>query len=199
MEQKQFDVTANIEIVIPHPDGDKTVVVRWPTDQEWIDYSTSQEIVFSPAGRGETHTEVEGGATAAADLVALIRQNETIVDGAEAERIVDQLRRTRIDEIARTGSQVEIRMRVPGADTVHVIRIPSQAQVQAYRRKAMRLVQGRRSRQILRTNWAADADLYDALLFSVTGYASEVPVVHKVVVVTEVLAELAGSTDDPEF
>lgn len=193
-----FDTKQAIEVSVMHPDGDKTVIVRWPTDEEWIAASKSKKIVFSAAGRGETRTEVEGHEDAAASLLEKIRQSGDELDAAEALYVVERITQTRIDDAIRDGAHIVIAMRVPGADTRHTFRVPSIGELRNYRRNASNLLSAKRGKQIIRVNLQADADLYDKLIVSSEGYVNQVPIAHKNSAIAEMLTAL-DEANSPEL
>jgi hypothetical protein len=75
--------------------------------------------------------------------------------------------------------------------------MPSQKEILDYRRAAVSVVDGRR-RQEIRINLRAAGDLYDKLKTGVDGYVSEVPIIHKSAVVSELLATFRSEEDDED-
>jgi hypothetical protein len=94
---------------------------------------------------------------------------------------------------------------VPGCETVHFLRMPSQKQVNSYRKAAVRVIDGRHGRQELKVSLSPSAELYDALMAQppteeATGaqaYAGDhIPIIHKAAVVAELLQALRAEEED---
>ena len=56
-----FDATRPISINLRTPEGVKTVRVRFPTDEEWIDRQRRRKIIVKQLGRGVSETIVANG------------------------------------------------------------------------------------------------------------------------------------------
>jgi len=194
-----FDTNRELELTIPSPDGGKTVAVRFPTDDQWIERMRKLRTVVRTIGRGKTSTEIENSEEVDSDLVNAVRINADgpALDGAEASAVIDRISRADADEAEREGSEYRIRLRVPGAVTLHRLRMPSQKEILDYRRSAVSVLDGRR-RQEIRINLRAAGDLYDKLKTGLEGYAGDVPIVHKSAVVSELLATLRNEEDDED-
>lgn len=186
-----FDAARTIEVRIAHPDGDKRVTVRWPTDEEWCEYSHRRQVLIRQLTPSETETEVAGAEEAAAELLARIRQDDgPEVDKYEAAWVVDRLSRARLTDIRREDGAIAVEMEVLGAVVKHWMRVPTMAEIAGYRRSFARLIERRGGRQVLRVNLRAAGELYDKIVQRSEGYGSSVPVIHKATAVSELLAFL---------
>ena len=72
MEQNEvvFDASRPIAINLRTPGGVKTVRVRFPTDDEWIERQRRRKVVIKQLGRGISETIVGNGEDVDAALVA---------------------------------------------------------------------------------------------------------------------------------
>jgi len=191
-----FDVKAEIELTLPSPDGDKTVLVRFPTDEEWIERQKSRRTIIRQLGRGMTETDVRGGEEADAALLASIRVGEgPELDPYEAARVIDRIGQADVEDVRREANSYRVALRVPGGETVHLLKMPTQRQIMEYRRSFVRLVDLPYGHQELRINMAAAGALYDELAEAAEGYAGAVPIVHKVPVLQAVIQELEMEID----
>lgn len=192
-----FDTKREIEVSVLHPAGKKTCRVRWPSDEEWIEHSARRRVVVSQLSREESVTDILDGERAAAELLAKIRLDKDgpELDEFEAAYVIDRLSRAQVQECERADGGVAVSLKVPGSATTHVLRIPSLAEVVAYRRSFSRIVENRRGKQLLKINLRAAGEFYDKLIQSKDGYAGDVPVIHKAAVVTELLVYLESEQE----
>jgi len=192
-----FDTKREIEISVLHPAGKKTCRVRWPSDEEWIEHSARRRVVVSQLSREESVTDIIDGERAAAELLSKIRLDKdgSELDEYEASYVIERLSRAQVDDCARADGGVGVTLKVPGVVTKHVLRVPSLAEVVNYRRGFSRLVENRRGKQLLKINLRTAGEFYDKLVQSKDGYASEVPVIHKAAVVTELLVCLESEQE----
>lgn len=179
-----FDATRPITINLRTPEGLKVVRVRFPSDDEWIERQRRRKAFIKQLGRGVSETTVANGEDVDAALVAKIRTEETPeIDPFEAMKVIEQLAQADVDDVAPEGDSFRITLRVLGATTAHVLKMPSQKDVVDHRRAFARILDLPYGRQELRINIAPVEDLYKKLLVSTEGYAGEVPIVHQAVAV----------------
>ncbi len=192
-----FDTKREIEISVLHPSGKKACRVRWPSDEEWIEHSSRRRVVVSQLSREESVTDIVDGERAAAELLAKIRLDNDgpELDEFEAAYVIDRLSRAQVQECERADGGVAVSLKVPGSATTHVLRVPSLAEVVAYRRSFSRIVENRRGKQLLKINLRAAGEFYDKLIQSKDGYVGDVPVIHKAAVVTELLVYLESEQE----
>jgi hypothetical protein len=196
-DQKLFDAGREISIRIPGPSGMKTAVVRFPTDQEWADRAAAQKLVIRQLGRDQTTTEPIGAEAKDLDLFQAIRidQDGAVFDQYEASLVISRISRSEAGEPIMDGATYRIPLTVPGAQTEHVLRVPTVAQVAQYRRASATAVTTRRGMSEIRTRLQPAGDLYDDLFVSVSGYAGAVPLIHKSAVLSELLREIDSLID----
>jgi hypothetical protein len=192
-----FDTKREIEVSVLHPSGKKVCRVRWPSDEEWIEHSARRRVVVSQLSREESVTDIVDGERAAAELLSKIRLDKDgpELDEYEAAYVIDRLSRAQVEDCTRADGGVAVALKAPGAVTRHVLRVPSLAEVVGYRRSFSRIVENRRGKQLLKINLRAAGEFYDKLVQSKDGYTSEVPVIHKAAVVTELLVYLESEQE----
>lgn len=187
--------------VVPTIDG-KRCVVRFPTDQEWCDRARRQKLIRRDLGRGKSQFDPGRAKAIDADLFARIRQD---ADGPEfdehdAAYVIDRLDRATVQNLERAGNEYTVALKVPGAVTVHVLRIPSQKQVDEYGdASAPPPIHGERTTE-LRVFLEPAGPLYDAVLARNDGYSGAVPIIHKLAAVSAMLRDISSrmEEDDPE-
>lgn len=186
-----FDASQPIQVKVRTADGIKTLRVRFPTDEEWVERQRRRKLVIKHLGRGVTETVVSGGEEADAELLARIREGEgPEVDPYEASRIIEQLAQADVDEVAHEGDTFRVVLRVLGGTTAHLLRMPSAKDVIEYRRRFARVLDLPYGKQELRVNLEAAGELYRKLAVSTEGYAGTVPIVHQAVAVKAAIDEL---------
>ena len=203
MEQTKavFDAARPITLKLRTPEGVKTIGVRFPTDDEWIERQRRRKVLIKQLGRGVSETVVSGGEDADAALLAKIRQGEgPDVDPFEASRVIDQLGQCDVDDVVQEGDAFRVTLRVIGGTVEHVLRMPSAKDVFDYRRAFARVLDLPYNRQELTVNLAAGGALYKKLVTSTDGYTGEPPIIHQAVAVRATIDALEASfqeTGDP--
>lgn len=196
-----FDVARPITLKLRTPEGVKTIGVRFPTDEEWIERQRRRKVLIKQLGRGVSETVVSGGEDADAALLSKIRQGEGAdVDPFEASRVIDQLGQCDVDDVVQEGDAFRVTLRVIGGTVEHVLRMPSAKDVFDYRRAFARVLDLPYNRQELTVNLAAGGALHKKLLISTDGYAGEPPIIHQAVAVRATIDALEASfreTGDP--
>jgi len=194
-----FDAKQSITVNLRTPEGLKSVRVRFPSDEEWIERQKKRKVIVKQLGRGISETTVPDSAEADAALLAKIREQEENppeVDAFEASRIIEQLSQADVDDVVPVGDGFRVTMRVLGGTVSHVLRMPSAKDVFEYRRGFARVLDLPYNRQELIINLAPAAALYKKLAESTEGYAGEVPVIHQVVAVKAAIDALEGIFED---
>ena len=138
-----FDAKQTIAINLRTPEGLKTVRLRFPTDEEWIERQKKRKVIVKQLGRGVSETTIPDSAEADAALLAKIRvpeENAPDVDAFEASRIIEQLSQAEVDEVVQEGDAFRVTMRVLGGTVSHVLRMPSAKDVFEYRRGFARVL-----------------------------------------------------------
>lgn len=205
MEQTQsvFDAARPVALNLRTPAGVKTVRVRFPTDEEWIERQRRRKVIVKQLGRGISETTIPNSEDADAVLLAKIRVAEPDapeVDAFEASRVIEQLGQAEVDDVVQVGDGFEVTLRVLGGTVSHSLRMPSAKDVFEYRRGFARVLDLPYNRQELIINLAPAGALYKRLVQGAEGYAGEVPVIHQAVAVKAAIDALDASfqeTVDP--
>ncbi len=197
-----FDGTRPIALQLRAPGGVKTVRVRFPNDEEWLDRQRKRKVIVKQLGRGISETSIPNYEDADAALLAKIRvaeENAPEVDAFEASRVIEQLSHSDVD-VVQEGDVFRVTLRVLGGTVTHVLRMPSAKDVFEYRRGFARVLDLPYNRQELIINLAPAGALYRRLLQATEGYAGEAPIIHQAVAVKAAIDALDATfqeTGDP--
>jgi len=179
-----FDASRPVAINLRTPNGVKTVRVRFPSDDEWSERQRRRKVLIKQLGRGVSETIVANGEDVDAALVAKIRTEETPeIDAFEAMKVVEQLSQADVDDVVPAGDSFRVTLRVLGATTVHLLKMPSAKDVFDYRRGFARVLDLPYNRQELTINLGPASALYKRLAQASEGYAGDVPLIHQAVAV----------------
>jgi len=179
-----FDASRPIAVNLRAPGGVKTVRVRFPSDDEWIERQRRRKVVIKQLGRGISETIVGNGEDVDAALVAKIRSDPAPeIDAFEAVKVVEQLSTAEVDDVVAEGDSFRVTTRVLGGSTTHVLNMPSAKDVFDYRRGFARVLDLPFGKQELTINIAPAGVLYKKLVLSSLGYAGDVPIIHQAVAV----------------
>lgn len=177
-----FDASRPIAINLRTPGGVKTVRVRFPSDEEWSERQRRRKVVIKQLGRGISETIVANGEDVDAALMAKIRTEQTPeLDPFEAMKVVEQLSLAEVDDVIPAGDSFRVTLRVLGATTVHLLKMPSAKDVFEYRRGFARVLDMPYGKQELTINITPAAELYKKLVTATEGYAGEAPIIHQAV------------------
>ncbi len=195
--QTVFDATWPITLELRTPEGLKSVRVRFPSDEEWIERQRRRKIIIKQLGRGVSETTIPNAEEVDADLLRKIRADEAEeVDAYEASRILEQLSLAEVDDVVPEGAAFRVLLRVPGGTTAHVLRVPSAKDVIEYRRGFARILDLPFNRQELTVNLAAAGALYQKLVQATEGYAGAVPIIHQAVAVKAAIDALDAGFEE---
>jgi hypothetical protein len=184
MENPVFDASRPISINLRTPTGVKTLKVRFPSDDEWTERQRRRKVTIKQLGRGVSETIVANGEDVDSALLEKIREgDEPEVDPFEAVKVIEQLSLAEVDDVVPDADSFRVQLRVLGAVTTHVLKMPSAKDVFEYRRSFARVLDLPYNRQELTINIAAAAALYKKLAVTTEGYAADVPVIHQAVAV----------------
>jgi hypothetical protein len=179
-----FDASRPIAVNLRAPGGMKTIHVRFPSDDEWIERQRRRKVVIKQLGRGISETIVGNGEDVDAALVAKIRSDPAPdIDAFEAVKVVEQLSTTEVDDVVSEGDSFRITTRVLGGSTAHVLHMPSAKDVFDYRRGFARVLDLPFGKQELTINISPAGVLYKKLVVSTEGYAGDVPIIHQAIAV----------------
>ena len=183
-ETPVFDASRPITINLRTPGGVKIVRVRFPSDEEWIERQRRRKVVIKQLGRGVSETTVANGEDVDAALVAKIRTEQTPeIDSFEAMKVVEQLSLAEVDDVVPSGDSFQVVIRILGATTTHLLKMPSAKDGWDYRRGFARVLDMPYGRQELTINIASAAALYKKLATTTEGYVGQVPIIHQAVAV----------------
>lgn len=148
--------------------------------------AASQGAREAVGARGSSETTVANGEDVDAALVALIqdkpRDGDTSeIDPFEAMKVIEQLSLADVDDVVPDGDSLKVTLRVLGATTVHLLKMPSAKDVFEYRRGFARLLDMPFGRQEVTIDIASAAALYKKLVTTTEGYVGEAPIIHQAV------------------
>jgi hypothetical protein len=198
-----FDASRPVMVNLRTPDGVKTIRVRFPTDEEWIDRQRKRKVIVKQLGRGVSETTIPDSQDVDGALLAKIRvgaDEGPVVDPFEASRVIEQLSQAEVDDVASIGEGFRVTLRVLGGTITHELRMPSAKDVFEYRRGFARVLDLPYNRQELVINLAPAATLFKKLIQSSEGYAGDVPIIHQAVAVKAAIDALDAvfqETGDP--
>lgn len=198
-----FDASRPVTVNLRTPDGVKTIRVRFPTDEEWIERQRKRKVIVKQLGRGVSETTIPDSQDVDGALLAKIRVGEDegpVVDPFEASRVIEQLSQAEVDDVASIGDGYRVTLRVLGGTVTHELRMPSAKDVFEYRRGFARVLDLPYNRQELVINLAPAATLFKKLIQSSDGCAGDVPIIHQAVAVKAAIDALDGvfqETSDP--
>ncbi len=198
-----FDSARPIALQLRTPVGVKTVRVRFPKDEEWIERQRKRKVLVKQLGRGVSETTIPNSEDADAALLSKIRiaeEDAPEVDAFEASRVIEQLGHADVDDVVQVGDGFEVTLRVLGGTVTHSLKMPSAKDVFEYRRSFARVLDLPYNRQELIINLAPATSLYKKLVQGAEGYSGEVPVVHQAVAVKAAIDALDAAfheTGDP--
>ena len=189
-----FDATRPVAINLRGPDGVKTVRVRFPTDEEWAERQRRRKVIVKQLGRGISETTTPSGEDIDAAMLAKIRtEEEPQVDAYEAQKVVEQLAICEVDDVVLAGDAYRVSLRVLGATTTVLLKMPSAKDVSEYRHGFARILDMQFSRTQLTINLRAGGDLFKKLVEATEGYAGDVPIIHQAVAVKAAIDALDAS------
>lgn len=189
-----FDAARPVAVQLRGPDGVKTVRVRFPSDDEWAERQRRRKVIVKQLGRGVSETTIPSGEEIDAAMLAKIRTEEApVVDAFEALKVIEQLATCDVDDVVLAGDAFQVTLRVLGATTTHLLKMPSAKDVNQYRRGFARVLDLPFNRQELTINVRAAGDLYKKLIESTEGYAGDAPIIHQAVAVKAAIDALDAS------
>lgn len=194
-----FDATKPITVNLRSPEGMKSIRVRFPSDEEWIERQRKRKVIVKQLGRGVSETTIPDSQDADATLLAKICVAEDAapeVDSFEASRVIEQLSQAEVDDVASIGDGFRVSLRVLGGTVTHELRMPSAKDVFEYRRGFARVLDLPYNRQELIINLAPTAGLFKKLVQASEGYAGDVPIIHQTVAVKAAIDALDAALQD---
>lgn len=197
-----FDMKAEFGLTLQSPEGPKKVVVKYPDDNQVIEWRRKKKIVQKALGRSFeiAPSKPEACDVALLSAIRIDKEDGPQIDEAEAFYIIGQLTDTNVTERPeREGSLYTIRMKVMRKlYTSHSLRIPSVKEQMDYDRMRSSVVFLQYGNQEIRLNYRASGELYDQLRQSTEGYRGDVPVAHKAEAINVLLQEIRAKEEEPE-
>jgi hypothetical protein len=181
-----FDVNQPVKAKVVRPEGDLSITLRFPTDDEWIERSRRRKSRSRNLGNGKMQNIPQGPDPKDADLVKNLIVGEALdFDVHEAKRILDRLSTAAVDgDIVREGANLRIPLKVFSAPTVHVIRIPSERERGEFLQASGVPTVSQGNIDTYGFNLGAAAELYPKLRKEAIGYVGNVSVVHALAILT---------------
>ena len=176
-----FDAKAEIELGMHLQAGQKSVLVRWPTDEEWAARAAKRKIIFRRLGRGmsETVTPEPGEADVALYEKIALNGAPTVTKG-EAYQIAETLCAVTATGVTVDGDRATVTLSVLTGQVSHNLKIPTADQVIQFRRSAFRMFDLPFNTQELRLKAEAGAAMWDACGGKSDDYAGGIiPAIHK--------------------
>lgn len=183
---------------LPNLDRTKRCQVRFPSDAEWCARAKSLKTLGLNLGRQKTRYEVPNAKDVDAKLFKQIRidQDGPEFDQSEAAKVVERLEGARVTDLVIEAGKYRVTMLVPGAETVHVLRIPSsQRAVDEYEMQSGKTDHGPRAKE-LKFYLEPSGPFYDGLVAETEGYNGPVPINHKYAALRAMLTDLEAQAED---
>jgi len=175
-----FDAKAEIELGMRLENGAQSVLVRWPTDQEWAARSKARKILIRRLGRGVSETVPPEPIDADLTLTEKILLNGSgTVTKAEAFSILEALGTCSVTDVEIVGDQATVALNVLTGPVEHRIKVPTAGQVVAFKRSGFRMLDLPYSQQQIQLFIEPAAQLWDACGGTAEGYEGAVPAIHK--------------------
>lgn len=177
-----FDTKAEFELRMRLSSGANSVLVRWPTDEEWQARNHhSRRLRSKRLGRGATQTIPPEATEADLKLYQKIALNGTpTVTEREAFQINETLASCLAVEVQVEGDQATVELSTTmGGNVKHVLRVPTVDQVVATKAAGMRLIDHAFGQMEIRLQTEPGARLWDACGGKSGDYVGDVPAIHK--------------------
>ena len=188
-----FDTTQPLKTKIPIGGKMEVVSLRFPTDQEWLEYHRTRRVIDQNLGRGKSETSVERAADAATTLFQKISDQQ--IPPAAAELVINKL--ARVETVSAVSEDGGYRVAVEffgGQQASHLLRMPSAEHLK--RSDAATRVIGDGKRAEYRIDLSAFAQMYQELVISAEGYSGPVPLFHKQTAVAGAIKAVRDEMED---
>jgi len=180
------------------------LVLRWPTDEEWIARAKARKITIRKLGRGVSETIPPAPSEADAALYRAIAVNGAPeMTPAEAVKLFEMIGVCDVTDVRLDGTGAFVSMMILTGPVEHQLKIPSADQVITFRRSAYKLLDLPFNQQQLTLTPEAGARLYDQCSGKSASYANGIPATHKDAAVRAVIEyvdnNLGPRRDDANF
>lgn len=198
-----FDEKA--EFVMPAPARvGGTVVMRWPTDEEWGIRSRARKFLTRRLGRGKSEMVTPRPGEADRKLFEAIALNGTpSLTPAEASMILEGLGICLVTNVEVEGNEATVTMSVFSGEVKHTFRVPTADEILEYKQAAFKALDLSYGQVQTTFNPDAGARVWDACngKSGPEYYKASIPGPHKAeairVVVEHVEHHMGPATDDP--
>jgi len=176
---------------VRNPLSGEKYILRFPTDEEWIEYS--RRIVFEVDGSGRLDPVSDGSQEAAELARQLVDGNREV---AEAEFVLERLVRCEVVDIQSAGRQMSVHCVLHGGlRGTATFETPNISVVSNYWVNSFASVAAGAKRQ----RWIKidyQAELYDKHIKEVVGWAGRVPACHKAKLISAAIDHAATLISD---
>jgi hypothetical protein len=180
-DEIKFDAGAEIELGLRLESGDRSVVVRFPTDAELAERQRRRPVLIRNQGRGVTEqVPAEPGEPDLALFSKIALNGKPSVTKEEAYQIAEILTSISVLGVEVEGDRAAVTMHVMTGLTVrHSLDVPTAGRVVIFRRAAFKMSTQPYGVQQIRLNAEAGARLWDECHGRTEDYAGAVPAIHK--------------------
>jgi hypothetical protein len=175
-----FDSSSHTEATIRRADGEKRILLRPPTDEEWIARQRRVIIHVIRRGRGITENDIDSMTADAALYNAIKSEDSPDLAPEEAAAVITQMMRCEVNDVKLELDQAWVTMTTAGGSHVaHCLKLPTTLDVTKWRRGMARFIDMPHGRQQVRTNIQPTLELYEKCYIAADGYVNGVPALHK--------------------
>lgn len=172
---------ANFTVTFPGlrtAQGLADVVMRWPTDAEWIARHKGTHLQQRNMGRGVGLNDLNT-VQADAKLYEAIKMNGAPpLTPGEASYLIGHLAKCIVTNVELGATDAEVEMSVAGAEAKHTLRVPFMDEIQAFQRTTKHMSLPNNVMEA-RASLEAGAALWDKCGGRVSGYEGPTPIIHK--------------------
>jgi hypothetical protein len=167
--------------------GQSPVVVRWPTDEEWIPNRRARKIIMQSLGRGTSEQLPVDTGAADLKLYESIKLNGAPpLTPGEATRVIDAIAVCDVIGNELGAAEAEVELQIVTGEARHKLKVPTIDMVKDVQ-KTNRTLNLQYGRFEIRANIENYARLWDKCLIEVEGYEGPVPIIHKDIVIRAVI------------
>lgn len=190
-----FDTTREYKFKIPSPNGIVEALVKFPTDEQWLEYHRSRRVIEKSLGRNQSEVTIVGGEQAAARLFSAVANGSAgKLDSNQVEMVIDRMASVKVDGVEDEGGSYRVALRFFFSSATHVLKMPTAKQMKEAE-AATRVIGGKFGATEIRVNLETFAALYGEMATSSDGYSGPVPILHKHAAVQAVLSELRDALE----
>ena len=179
-----YDLNDSIELILPVAEGDKSCVVKHPTDDQWISRFGKRYTIIRNLGNGVSETKSMNRETADSELLAAIQLNKEIkFDEAEAITLIEQLANCDVVDVTKEGGRYVIILNTPLGEVTLTVKIPTHKDLKYATEACLRVRGGKFNASTIHISLSPGAELFDKIAEEVKGYSTtnpkEIPIIHK--------------------